>query len=128
MHKLLLAVLLIYTSGQSLRADDPAESYVDAHARALRLDGTAESKAYGPVFSKAVAPVIIDAIRECVAHARIPGAVDLVLILDADGSVRRVIPEPSQPVAACVAERLAGAKLPPPPRSGWPASVSIAIK
>ena len=128
MNKLLLAALLIFALGQVSRADEPAESYADAHARASLLDGTAESKAYAPIFSRAIASKIVDMIRDCVANAKLPDAVNLVMILDADGSVRRAIPEPWQPVAVCVAGKLAGMKFPPPPKSDWPVFITVAIK
>ncbi len=128
MRKLLLAVLLVFVLGQTARADDPTESYADAHARASLLDGTAESKTYAPIFSKAIAPMIVGMIRDCLANAKPPAAVNLVVILDPDGSVRRTIPEPSQPIAACVADKLAGTKFPPPPRSNWAVFINVAIK
>ena len=127
-NKMLLAALLIFSLGQMARADDPSESYADAHARASLLDGTPESKVYAPIFSRAVASVIIDAIRGCLANSKLPDAVNFVVILDTDGSVRRTIPEPGQAVTACVADKLAGTKFPPPPRSNWPVFVTVAIK
>ncbi len=123
-----MAALLLFALGQVARADNPAESYADAHARASLLDGTAESKAYAPIFSKAIAPMIVDMIRDCLAKAKPPDAVNLVVILDPDGGVRRTIPEPWQPVAACVAAKLVGTKFPPPPKSNWAVFITVAIK
>ena len=121
-------VLLVVAPGRAMRADGLTESYADAHARALLLDGTAESKAYAPVFSRAIAPIIVEMIRDCVANAKLPDAVNLVVILDPDGSVRRTIPEPSQRVTACVAAKLSEVKFPPPPKPGWPVFITVAIK
>ena len=128
MHKLFLVALLVFALGRVAWADDPAESYADAHARAALLDGTPESKEYAPIFSKAVASMIVDMIRDCVAAAKPPATVNLVVILDPDGSVRRTVPEPQQPVAACVAGKLVGAKFPPPPKSNWPVFITVTIK
>eukprot|EP01031_Cornospumella_fuschlensis_P046647 gene46647-57127_t len=53
---------------------------------------------------------------------------DADLIIAADGATERILAAPSQPVSACVAEKLQGLKLPAPPKAGWLVAVKFTIK
>ena len=104
-------------------------SLPDAIARAERLGSTRAGRDYKGLFYSAIDEPMNDALAKCakpgessVAYAHF----DLVFVVAADGHVVDLLCTASHPVAACVAAKLRGSLLPPPPKTNWFMHVNMA--
>lgn len=105
--------------------------YEDTRSRARAMGETEEGKRYEHSLSSEVTDIFArpfhDALQECSKDVKAPYQTSVVLVIAADGIVKIVTPG-TEPVAACVAEKLKGLKLPPPPRADWLMSVNVELK
>lgn len=111
-------------------ATESGEEFAALRARANQLAESAEGKAYDGRFSDApsFAKPLQAALKTCTEQAKPPYAVNLVFVINADGSLQRIVPSPDQPVSACIAAKLEGVKLPEPPKNEWLVALNISIK
>jgi hypothetical protein len=86
-----------------------------------------EGKAYDNRFSDSFAKPLQTALKTCTEHTKPPYPVNIVFVINADGSAQRVIPAPDQSVSACITDKLQGLKLPKPPKGEWLVALNIAI-
>jgi hypothetical protein len=128
MKKAFLPALFALLLSPLLFAAEPKESFEDVRARARKMGETDEGKAYEKEFSKAVSKSMQAALEDCTKDTKPPYVVNIVFVIDANGTAQRLVPAPNQPVSACVAKKLDGVKLPKPPKSNWMVAMNITIK
>jgi len=128
MTKALLAALIILSLLPPIStAESPAERFEDFRARAHQMGETEEGEAYEKRFSEAFAKPMQTAMQDCTQDTKPPYLVTIVFVIGADGTTQRIVVPPDQPVSACIARKLAGLKLPAPPRADWLVSVNITV-
>ncbi|HWB61668.1 MAG TPA: hypothetical protein VG733_19450 [Chthoniobacteraceae bacterium] len=91
-------------------------------------DHTTVGLAYEDRISEAINGAMRDALKSCAAHATPPLDIDIVLIISAEGKVEEAIPDPTEPISACVAGKLSRERFPAPPRPDWKQLINIHIK
>jgi hypothetical protein len=109
-------------------ASSAAESFDAIQSRAHDMGETSAGKAYEKQFGTAFGPSMRDSLEACTKSTKPPYIVNFVFVIATDGTVRRIIPAPQQPVSACVAEKLGAIHLPPPPKNDWLVAVNITIQ
>ena len=99
-------------------------------SRANELAATEEGKKYDGEFSESVAfaKPLQAALKTCTAKPQPAHTVNLVLLVNRDGSLKRVVPGPNQPVAECIAAKIRKATVPAPPGPEWVVALNIAIQ
>jgi len=128
MTKALLATLIALSLlPQFSHAEPPAERFEDVLAHAQRMGLTEQGATYQRFFSETIARPMKGALQECAEDTKPPYVVNVVFVIGADGTTQRIIAAPDQPASACVARKLAGLKLPAPPKAGWLISVKITV-
>lgn len=128
MTKSLLVLVLIGVALPAF-AEDAA---FEARYRAARdAWSTPEGKAYGKTASDAIRASLEQAKKDCPMpsiFALLRGIeYRFVYGIRADGRLRDIAFDPSNPSTRCAAGLLAKAVLPPPPRDGWPGVITIRI-
>ena len=128
---LALACLLAASAVPLLRAQD-AEAWKSAVGEAKALldqsGGADYEKRTGIEMQKLPLP---DALRDCLRRypGKAPAAINVVLVVGIDGTVRDALYPPDDPVSGCVAGWLNAQKgLPMPPRDAWMVHVQVKLK
>src|SRR4030095_9692446 len=120
------SMLALTTLAQAV--DPSSDRFDDIRARAKALGETDEGKAYEKRFSEAFAKTMQSALRECTRDTKSPYPVHIVFVIAADGTTKRVLPAPDQPISVCIAKKLTNLKLPEPPKPDWLVSVNFTVK
>lgn len=117
-------------SSAAVAATEPGEGFDTLRSRANQLAATEEGKKYDGQFSgfPAFAKPLQAALKTCTANPEPAHTVNLVLLVNRDGSLKRIVPGPNQPVAECIAAEIRKAKVPAPPGSDWVVALNIAIQ
>jgi hypothetical protein len=132
-HRLTAGVVIraaIFFSATFAVATQPDREFDALQARANELAATEEGKKYDGQFShpETFAKPLQTALKECTAKPQPSHTVNLVLLVNPNGTLKSVLPRPNQPVAECIAAKLKEAKVPPPPGPDWLVTLNIAIK
>ena len=125
-----LSVLLtlVFCSSPAMHAgDDAAKAYEEALALADRLDDTDEGQAYEKQFFTVLGPQLQQAMKDCTGRDTPAHRFRLLFHVEG-GKIARVLPEPGQAVAACVAPRFIGLPAAPPPADKWVMSIRMTVK
>jgi hypothetical protein len=132
-HRVIAGVIIrttIFLSSTFAVATEPPEEFDALRARANQLAATEEGKKYDGQFSdsETFAKPLQTALKDCTANPQPPHTVNLVLLVNPDGTLKRILPGSSQPVAECIAAKLKDARVPAPPGPEWVVALNIAIK
>jgi hypothetical protein len=108
-------------------ATESVEEFAALRARAKQMAESGEGKKYDNRFSDSFAQPLQAALKTCTEDTKRPYPVNMIFVINADGSAQRVIPAPDQPVSACITEKLQGLKLLKPPKGEWLVALNINI-
>jgi len=117
-HKLWLTAAMITVSCSASALS--TASLEKAIAEAERLGKAPPGQSYQYNALAALGPALANAMAGCYAASKQEKPYDLVFIISADGHVQDVVYTPRNAVAACVARKMKGLTVPPPPRASWP--------
>lgn len=124
---LLLAAGLVYCYPDATRAaDEQNRAYEEALATAQRLDDSVEGQAYERELFASIQSQLQRAMNECTSGDTPEHRFRLLFEIES-GKVARVLPEPEQPVAACVAQKVSGLPAPAAPGAKWVVSIRMTV-
>jgi hypothetical protein len=125
--RLLIVVVMFFSRPAIHAGEDGAKAYEEALALGDRLDDTEEGQAYEKQFFAALGPQLQHAMKECTGRDTPAHRFRLLFHVEG-GKIARVLPEPGQAVAACVAPRFVGLPAAPPPADTWVMSIRLTVK
>ena len=100
----------------------------EAKALLGRPEGAAYEKRVGAAIQRLS---LAETLRSCMSRQRgkTPDAVNVVLVIGIDGTVRDAFHPPNDPVSGCVADWLSSQRdLPAPPRDAWMVHVQVKLR
>ena len=120
----LCSVLLMSGFSVALAQGD---SFETLRVKATKMGNSSEGMSYEKRFSKAFTKPMRVALTDCSKGLQPPFSVNLVFIIDADGNIERIIPDPTQQISIGVAIKLKHLRVPAPPKPDWMVLVNMEI-
>ena len=127
MKKQLVAVLILQISIICSLAEPQDESFRQIHAKAVQMGNTATGKAYEKRFSIEFSKPMDEALRDVLKDLKPPYIVNVVFIINADGSMLRILPAPNDFISEGIAIKLKDLRVSRPPKPGWMVAVNMEI-
>ena len=116
----LLALLLVFHSGQTPGQEPQADTRFDEAIKAAETTKAAWREAYDQRFQKAFTKRLTSAMNYCVAAVRKDTELSVLLLVQADGRIGDAMIRPEGEGQACILGQLRKSKFPKPPSaSAW---------
>ena len=109
-------------------AEPQGGKYADIRAKALQMGASPEGTAYEKRFSKAFAKPMKKAMNDAATDFKPPFTIDLVFIINADGTLQQIVPSPEELISTDISIKLKNLKVPPPPKPGWMVAIRMDVR
>jgi len=127
MKTVLFAFSALLASSMISIGEPQTGQFERVRTKATEMGNTAEGKVYEKRFSRAFAKPMDAALRDCVKDIKPPYTVNLVFIIEANGTIQSILPAPGELISEGIAIKLKNLKVPPPPKPGWMVSVEMEL-
>lgn len=106
-------------------AEPQDEQFDHLLAQAKKMGNSTEGQVYEKRFQRVFTKPMEEALKVCTKGTTPPYTVNVVFVIDADGTVQRIVPAPGELISIGISVKLKDLKVPPPPKAGWMVAVQM---